>query len=92
MEDYEPADTCWMITDSKKDGWVDCDESSLDVKTQSQLDPETKKLQEIQQLRKSALPNLVQELLETFKQTNSMLETVTQKESSGRYIIISTQA
>ena len=43
MEDYEPADTCWMIIDSKKDDWVDCNEFSLNVKTQSQLDLETKK-------------------------------------------------
>ena len=43
MEDYKPADTCWMIIDSRKDDWVDHDESSLDVKTQDQLDLETKK-------------------------------------------------
>ena len=43
MEDYEPDDTCWMITDGKKDDWVDCNESSFDVKTQGQLNLETKK-------------------------------------------------
>ena len=40
---------------------------------------------------KNALLNPVQELLETFKQINSMLETITYLESIGTYTVASTQ-